>query len=168
MAGLSSGSAVFDYAWSGVGAVSGTRYLEANAGFTLNFSVPVSVFGFYAEDFENTTTPSTLTLYAADGSTLVMTRTVTAGDYGTSFWGVWDPNVQYVKAVFAPGGTGIGYDDFVVGTRAIPAAGGGVGAIPISEPAPALLFGFGLALTGGLMVLRKRGRQSPDRMVCLA
>lgn len=123
------------------------RYWEAGGGtnaFTVEFSAPVSAFGFYGIDIGDFLGEVTVT--TAGGLNQVFNvGNVTGGDGGgVLFWGVIDPEATFTSVTFGNTGSGndfFAFDDFTLGSpeQVIPPDGSG------PEPTTLLLLGTGLA-----------------------
>jgi len=132
-------------------ATSGTHYLNIalGDGFTLDFSAPISAFGFYGTDIGDFS--GQLLLHLENGSTLdvIVPHTVNAPDGSLLFWGFIDSMNSYTHIDFTntSGSDSFGYDDMTIGTQEqiVPT---------VPEPGTIALLGLGLGV-GAFKRLRR-------------
>ena len=140
--------------------ISGSKFLETGtgSGFTINFSNPISAFGFYGTDVGDVGATLTLGLVGGVSTTLVVPATV--GQNGSTsgsalYFGFYDLKNAYTSITFnnmgGPGSDVFGFDDFTIGSLAqvTPAA--------TPEPSSLMLLGSGLTALYGM---RRRLRRS--------
>ncbi len=110
-------------AGSGRFATSGSNYVETGGGgdFQIDFSAPISAFGFYGTDIGDF--GNTLTLTLTNGVTETVDFPLTLGSGGSTsgslgFFGFIDPDASYSSIAFnnEPGGDDVfGFDDMTIG-----------------------------------------------------
>ena len=127
----------------------GDTLFETAGAFQIDFTSPISAFGFYATDAEEAGALS-VTLRAVGGATTVLNINTGFGNDGSLlFWGFTDSAVQYDRITFGNSSAGadvIGFDSLTTGQ---------VGGRPVPEPATLSLLGVGLG-AAGLRRLRRR------------
>ena len=126
-------------------ATSGDNYLNValGDGFTINFSDPISAFGFYGTDIGDFSGQLLLHVTNGDVLDIVVPHTVNAPDGALLFWGFIDTETSYRSIEFfnTSGSDSFGYDDMTIGVRE---------QVQIPEPATMLLLGSGLIGLGFL------------------
>ena len=97
--------------------ISGNRFLDVLATFTIDFSYPQAAFGFYATDLELLGLNVTLVYTNGSRSTNVVPVTIPQGSGGALFFGVIDTEIPFVRIEFTGAGTGdgFGFDDMTIG-----------------------------------------------------
>ena len=128
----------------------GSNWWLAGEAFSVEFSAPVSAFGFYGTDIGDFN--GQLKIRLIDSSDVSVDKLVESTQNGPDgsllFWGFIDPTATYKKIEFdftAEGADGFGFDDFVVGDPKQIS--------PVPLPAAAWLLLSGL---GGLGFLGRR------------
>ncbi len=139
--------------------ISGSQYLEtgAGSGFTINFSAPISSFGFYGTDIGDFGGILTLGLQGTSTQSLVVPATVGAGGSTSGsvlYYGFYDMNNTYTSISFLNSGSGgvdiFGFDDFSIGSLSQ--------ITPVSvtpEPDSFLLLGTGITALVGVRGMRR-------------
>lgn len=120
----------------------GAQYLEVSGTFIIDFSAPISAFGFYGTDIGDFNGQTTIQLRATDGTltNLVVPNTINGPTGSLLFWGFIDLDTAYNRITFgntAAGTDFFGFDSMTIGDREQ--------IVPTPEPASVLLFGLGLA-----------------------
>jgi hypothetical protein len=119
---------------NGVGryATSGSRYWESSNVFNIDFSRPVSAFGFNGIDIGDFGGRVTATTAGGLNQVFNIPNTVNGAGGGVLFWGIIDPTTTFTKVSFgntAPGTDFFGFDDMTVGD---------IGQVRQNVPAPQL------------------------------
>ena len=131
--------------------ISGTKYYNTDGTFRLNFSTPISAFGFYGTDIGDINASLTLTLTGSNGTTTQAVPDVlgTKANGSALYYGFYDTAATYTAISFAGAGADIfGFDDFSIGTRAQ--------VVPTAVPEPAGWAILGMGLLGMGMIRRVR------------
>lgn len=118
----------------------GSQYWEASSAFSIDFSSPISAFGFYATDIGDFN--GQVTLQATNGvvTNLTIPNTISGPDGSLLFYGFIDTVNSYTSLVFgntAAGTDFFGFDDMVIGDQEQVE-------VPVTEPFTAALLGAGL------------------------
>lgn len=130
----------------------GAQFWEVSGAFQLDFSAPISAFGFYGTDIGDFTGQVTVSLWDAVTSAITnvtINNTINGKDGSLLFWGFIDSGATYDRIVF--GNTAAGTDFFGFDSMTI----GDAQQIrnPVPEPATVALLGLGL---GGVVAVRRR------------
>lgn len=128
----------------------GSQYWEASNSFSINFSDPISAFGFYATDIGDFNGQVTLTASNGVQTDLVIPNTVNGPDGSLLFYGFIDTDNSYDSIAFgntAAGSDFFGFDDMVIGDRE---------QVAVSEPLTVAMVGAGFL---GLAFARRRNQQ---------
>ncbi len=138
--------------------ISGTKYWESYGDFRIEFSGPVSAFGFYGIDIGEEFFQGRVSLrYENDqdgfSETLSIATTSPAGG-NVIYFGFYDLEQEFTRVVFdasdeSIGADVFGFDDFSVGAKTQ------VAPSPVPLPTTAALFALGIP---GLLLLRRRIR----------
>ena len=149
------GATVRDFPESGRFATSGSSFVQTDSGgdFTIQFSAPISAFGFYGTDVGDF--GNKLTLELANGTTTVLEVGNTGGSQASTngallFFGFIDKEDSYTKITFHndPGTEDVfGFDDMTIGDfeqiGTIIAPDTGMPAIPVPATLPMLMLAIG-------------------------
>jgi hypothetical protein len=130
-------------------AISGSNFWENSDLFSIDFSRPIAAFGFYGVDVGDFNGQLTLTL--TDGTVTNITIPSVVGAPGGSiiYFGIIDPDHQYVSASFgntAAGTDFFAFDDFSVGGKEV------LGGITLSPDTATNCVGLPHTLTAGVKV----------------
>lgn len=139
--------------------ISGDNYWDAGtSSFSIEFSNPISAFGFYGTDirdgfFQGQVTLTYLnTASGLPGTTININNSIPDLGGNVIYFGFIDIDTPFNKIVF--GNTGdadfFGFDDFAIGTKEQ------VTSAPVPEPSTMLLLGSGLI---GLLGFRRKFRK---------
>lgn len=128
----------------------GSRWWEASGTFWLDFSSPISAFGFYGTDIGDFNGQLTVALRNAATSAitnLVINNTKNGPNGSLLFWGFIDPSASYDRITFGNTNAGtdaFGFDSMTIGDRQ---------QVRVPEPLTLSLLGLGL-----LAAARRRRR----------
>lgn len=132
--------------------ISGSRYFNTTGTFTLSFSSPMSVFGFYGTDIGDVGAALTLILTGSNGVSNLTVPNLFGGntDGSALYFGFYDTVDSYTSiSLVGAGADQFGFDDFSIGARSQ------VMPSPVPEPASITLLLMGLL---GLDVMRRARR----------
>jgi len=151
------GGTIQNFSSDGRFAISSPNYYNTStSAFSINFSSPISAFGFYGTDIGDFGGVLTLTLTDVNNNTTTLTVPAMEGSGGTQpengsvlYYGFYDTGDTYTSITFHNSNTvdNFGFDNFTVGTADQ--------VIPVPEPATLAVLGSGFL---GLVAVRRRYR----------
>jgi hypothetical protein len=119
----------------------GSKYWEVSGTFVINFSDPISAFGFYGTDIGDFNGRVTVALLDTnnDVTNLIIQNTQNGPNGSALFWGFIDTASAYTRITFGNTAAGVdffGFDVFVIGDRQQ--------VTPVPEPGTLALVALGM------------------------